>query len=69
MESNDIEKEIKIKLESCPVQLKDIEKDVIEVLRKLLNLFYSVINTSAPGYDFEDDEKIKELFSDNKLQV
>ena len=69
MESNDIEKEIKIKLESCPVQLKDIEKDVIEVLRKLLNLFYSVINTSAPGYDFEDNEKIKELFSDNKLQV
>ena len=40
MESNDIEKEIKIKLESCPVQLKDIEKDVIEVLRKFILFSY-----------------------------
>ena len=69
MEDNDFEKEIKLYLESYSIYSKRVEKDVIEILKKLLNLFYSVINTNAKGDLIDNNEEINKLFSEDKLQI
>ena len=66
MEKGDFKDEIKRNLASFPLPLKATEKNVIEVLLKLLDLFYSIINSEAQKFQ---NEKLSKLFSDNKLQV
>ena len=66
MEKVNFENKIKRNIESYPLKLKPIESDVIEVLSKLLNLFYSVINTESQSYQ---NEELRKLFSDNKLKI
>ena len=66
MEKSNFEEQIKRNLDSYPLKLNAIENDVIEILRKLLNLFYSVINTEAQSYQ---NEKLSKLFSDNKSRI
>ena len=66
MEKVNFENKIKRNIESYPLKLKAIERDVIEVLSKLLNLFYSVINTESQSYQ---NEELRKLFSDNKLKI
>ena len=66
MEKANFENKIKRNIESYPLKLKPIESDVIEFLSKLLNLFYSVINSEAQSYQ---NEELRKLFSDNKLKI
>ena len=66
MEKGDFKDEIKRNFTSFPLPLKTIEKNVIEVLLKLLDLFYSVINPEAQKFQ---NEKLSKLFSDNKFQI
>ena len=66
MEKGSFKDEIKKNLVSSPLQFESIEQDVIEVLLKLLDLFYSVLNSEAQNFE---NKELSELFSDNKLKV
>ena len=66
MEKVNFEDEIKRNLESNPLKMQAIESDVIEVLRKLLNLFYSVMNSEVQSYQ---NEELSKIFSDNKQEI
>ena len=66
MEKGNFKDEIKKNLVSSPLQFESIEQDVIEVLLKLLDLFYSVLNSEAQNFE---NKELSELFSDNKLKV
>ena len=59
MEKGSFKDEIKKNLVSSPLQFESIEQDVIEVLLKLLDLFYSVLNSEAQNFE---NKELSELF-------